>query len=313
VPVLVIGPPDRPLPDATDVTPRAAGLLQYAVVPFEVNIWPLVPILPFTDNPTAELKTTLVVFAVKAVLTATELVALMLVASTLLKNPVLKVEVELPNEYVFVVGGIISPLALTVPVVVTVPDTTILPKVPVLATICVPFTEELPTVIVVEFATILTVELPIDTLVVIAVLPATVKVLENDTVLSTARVPSVSIPVDVITVLTVELPTLTVEVFTVVLAPTFTADEAFAVVVFMPPLRVVKPVAVIVFESVRAPVIAAVLVTLKLDEMVRVQAVETLPPRSAVFAKRVVEPKTPFTVPLPVLLLPDAVPSTVTT
>jgi len=145
-----------------------------------------------------------------------------------------------------------------------------------------------------------------------AVRPVTVKVFANETVLRTARLPSVSMLEELITVLTVLLPTLNAAVLILTLAPTLTAVVELAVVVFIPPLRVVKPVVVSVFDKTVAPEIVAVLVTDRLDEIVSVSEVATLPPLISVVANKVLAPNLPITVPLPVELLPVAVPSTVT-
>ena len=88
--------------------------------------------------------------------------------------------------------------------------------------------------------------------------PTTVKVFERFVAPRTVSVPSVSIAVDVMNVLTVELPTLTRAVVRLTLAPTFTATEAFAVGVFILPESVVSPVTPSVFERVAAPVTLSV-------------------------------------------------------
>ena len=52
VPVVVIGPPFKPLPVDTEVTPWSSAA-QYIVVPLECNTSPAAPIPPFACNPTA--------------------------------------------------------------------------------------------------------------------------------------------------------------------------------------------------------------------------------------------------------------------
>jgi hypothetical protein len=88
--------------------------------------------------------------------------------------------------------------------------------------------------------------------------PVTPSVFARDAAPRTVSVPSVSIAVDVMKVLTVELPTLILAVVRLTLAPTFTAIEAFAVGVFMLPFRDARPVTPRVLESVAAPRTASV-------------------------------------------------------
>ena len=169
-------------------------------------------------------------------------------------------------------------------------------------------------------------------------LPVTAIVLESVAAPRTARVPSVSTAVDVITVFTDELPTLICVVERFTFAPIFTATEAFAVVVLIPPLNLDKPVVVTMLAKVTFPVTAKVFekmtlpVTAKLlarivfpviatlfaklaapvvfaaawkttfEETYNVLAIDTLPPLSVVFATRVLAEKIPFNWAFPVVV-----------
>ena len=91
-------------------------------------------------------------------------------------------------------------------------------------------------------------------------MPAVDNVFANDAAPRTASVPSVSMPVDVITVLTVLLPTLIRDVVKLTLAPTLTPVETFAApVTLIPSKALILPDVDKVFENVTLPITVIVL------------------------------------------------------
>jgi hypothetical protein len=115
--------------------------------------------------------------------------------------------------------------------------------------------------------------------------PVTPRVLARAVAPRTSSVPSISTAVAVIDVLTDELPTLTLVVVRLTLAPTLTPTDAFAVGVFRLPEAVVSPVIARVFERVVLPVTASVLANIVLPVTASVFASVVLPVTAIVFEK----------------------------